>query len=166
MSEATFSSSREALQWCLEQGLISQRISEVLRVLTDSGEAMNQTMAHIEVVRATGNVSLQKYSVSPRFAVLHRMGLIREVGLNPCPITGRHTMFYEATCSRPCMSEAEAMHSTDRRQTNAQLKAENAELKKEVGQLRELLNIRSASHAENEKRLRAAPLAIQSSFAL
>lgn len=163
MSSETFASSRDAFNWCLEKGIISQRVADVLKVLVEGG-AMNQTVAHTAVVRATGNVALQKYSVSPRFAVLERMGLIREIGRNPCPVTGRMTMFYEATCARPRMTEAEAMNAARSRETRAQLQAELRELREEARQLRELLNIRSASHAERERLIRQAPAQVQTNL--
>jgi hypothetical protein len=92
------------------------------------------------------------------------MGLIREVGDSPCPITGRGTMFYEATCSRPRMTEAEAMKAPRPKETVAKLKAELAEITKERDQLREILNLRSASHQAMQERLRSAKPQIQTSF--
>lgn len=157
----SFQTSREAYEWCLENNVISQRVADVLKALVEADGPMNQTMTHTVVVRITGNLGLSKYSVSPRFAVLERMGLIREVGPNPCPVSGRSTMYYEATCAQPTCSEAHAMKVADRKETMNALKLENKELREEAAKLRELLNLRSASHAERERRIKAAPVAVQ-----
>lgn len=159
----SFETSREAYEWCVANGIVSQRVAEVLKVLSEGGP-MNQTMAHQAVVRATGNVALAKYSVSPRFAVLERMGLIRNIGRNLCPVTQRSTIFYDVTCKAPTCTEAEALNAADRREMVSTLKAEIVELKKEVEQLRELLNMRSASHAERERRIKSTPVVVQTSF--
>jgi DNA-binding MarR family transcriptional regulator len=161
MNPETFATSREALAWCIEHGVISTRVADVLRALVEADGPMNQTMTHSAVVRITGNLALSKYSVSPRFAVLERMGLIRETGSAPCPISGRSTVFYEATSSRPTCTEGEAMASADRKETMRALKLELAEVTKERDQLRELLQLRSASHAAREKRIRETPVPVQ-----
>ncbi len=165
MSTETFQTSKEAYDYCVANGLISKRVQEVLQVLNyGSAPAMNQTMVHQAIVRMTGNVALEKYSVSPRFAVLERMGLIREAGRQPCPVTRRTTMFYEATTNRPRCTEAEAMKAPNRRETIAALKKELAEVRGERDQLRELLNLRSASFHERERRLASSPVLVQTSF--
>lgn len=159
-NESKFSTSAEAYAYCLENGIISQSVAEVLKAICDGG-SMNQTMCHQAIIRSTGKVGLEKYSVSPRFAVLERMGLIREVGKYPCPVTNRTTVFYDATMTKPVMSEGDALKNADKRELMKTLKDRNTELEAEVKQLRELLNIRSASFAAREARILAAPVAIQ-----
>lgn len=163
MSEAnTFPSSREAYEFCVANNLISKRVAEVLKVL--AGGPMNQTMAHQAIVRETGRVALEKYSVSPRFAVLERMGLIRDIGRQRCPVTGRSTTFFEATNTPPTCTEKQASDMAARRATMATLKAELAEVRKENENLREILNLRSASFHERERRLKETPVAVQTTI--
>ena len=163
MSSESFSSSREAYRHCVESGLISKRVAQVLAVIVDQGP-MNQTMAHQAIVKETGIVGLEKYSVSPRFAVLLRMGLIREIGRQRCPVSRRATVYYEATHSRPLCTEAEAMDVAPRKNSLAQLKAENAELKKENARLAELLNTRTLAAQHREECIRHRPVPVQTSF--
>lgn len=163
MSSESFSSSVEAYRHCVDSGLISRRVAEVLETLVDGGP-MNQTMVHQAIVKRTGIVGLEKYSVSPRFAVLERMGLIREIGRQPCPVSRRATVFYEATHSRPLCTEAEAMDAGPRKNSLKQLKAENAELREENEKLRELLNVRAAAVAHKEERIRERPTPVQTTL--
>lgn len=163
MSTESFASSREAYQHCVETGLISKRVAEVLETLVENGP-MNQTMAHQAIVKKTGIVGLEKYSVSPRFAVLERMGLIRQIGRQQCPVSRRATVFFEATNARPVCTESEAMSVAPRKNSLAQLKAENAELRSDNEKLRELLNLRSAAVAEREERIRANPTPVQTTL--
>lgn len=162
MSEATFETSKEAYDYCMEQGLLSQRVAEVMKALVDASGPMNQTMVHQAIVRESGKVGLEKYSISPRFVVLERMGLIREAGKGACPVTKRTTIFYEPSLLKPVMSEPEAMKAApDRKRTISELERQNKELTEENAKLRELLNMRSASHAERERRIRETPVAVQ-----
>jgi hypothetical protein len=163
MSTESFQSSREAYQHCLATGLISRRVAEVLETLVDAGP-MNQTMVHQAIIKRTGIVGLEKYSVSPRFAVLERMGLIREIGRQPCPVSRRSTVFYEATNLRPLCTEAEAMDVAPRKNSMAQLKAENAELRTENEKLRELLNVRTAAVNHREDCIRKNPTPVQTTL--
>lgn len=165
MSEVSFQTSRAAYLWCVENKLVSKRIAEVLDVMTEEGAPMNQTMVHQAIIRKTKNVALEKYSVSPRFAVLERMGLIRESGRQICPVSRRSTVFFEVVCAAPMMTEAEAMNAAKRRETMATLKRENAELRKENESLRELLQQRSAAYQAREERIRTAPVLHQTSMA-
>ena len=158
-----FATAKEAYDWCIANKVVSQRVAEVLHALT-LNSPMNQTMTHQAIIRSTGKVGLEKYSVSPRFAVLERMGLIREHGRLPCPVTKRTTVFYEATWQRPKMTEGEALKSGDKKELNTQLRRQVAELEKEVRDLRELLNLRSASFADRESRIAAAPVHVQESL--
>lgn len=163
MSETnTFPSSREAYEYVVAKGFVSKRVAEVLHAMLAG--PMNQTMAHQAIVRETGNVALEKYSVSPRFAVLERMGLIRDIGRQRCPITGRSTTFFELTNLEPACTEKEASDMAARRATMATLKAEIKELRKERDDLREILNLRSASFQERERRLKENPVAVQTSM--
>lgn len=164
MSEEPFSTSAEAFKWCVENGVVSQRVAEVLKVLCDGMHAMNQTMAHQAIIQETGKVGMEKYSVSPRFVVLERMGLIRQVGKLPCPVTGRTTLFYEPTNTRPKCSEAEALKPQKTRESDEALRKEIAELKEDNAKLRELLAIRSARSKERSESIRRTPIAIQTSF--
>jgi hypothetical protein len=163
MSNDSFNTARDAYNWCLDNGVLSKRLQEVMAVMANGG-TFNQTTAHLEVVKQTGNVGLQKYSVSPRFAVLERMGLIKETGTGPCPVSGRETVFYEATLCRPKMTEAEAMKVARKRDTADSLRQENADLRKENAELRELLNLRSAAFKDREQRARNAPVAVQTTM--
>ena len=163
MISDTFTTSREAYAWCVEQGLISKRVEEVLQVLLDDGP-MNQTMAHQAIVRKTGIVGLEKYSISPRFATLERMGLIRSIGQQACPVTKRSTNFYEATNRRPICTEAEANNSAPRRALIKSLEAENKELKEQLAKATELLNMKSEAFKDRERRMKAEPVAIQTSL--
>jgi len=156
-NESTFSTSKEAYDWCIENGVISKRVADVLKVMADDMMPMNQTMAYNAVVKDTGNVALEKYSVSPRFAVLERMGLIEEAEKSACPVTGRTTVFYRLTLRKPVMSEGEAVKNAGKRALVSSLKAELKELKEKCAKLEELLNMRSASHAERQRRIAAAP---------
>ena len=161
MSEKKFETAKAAYAWCLENKVISQRVAEVYQALCDGMSAMNQAMVHQAVIVATGKVGLERYSCSPRFSVLLRMGLIRVTGKGPCPVTGRQTVFYEPTLARPVMTEAEAYASAMKRENAAELRRELEAVKKENAQLNELLNLRSASFHEREARIAATPLAIQ-----
>lgn len=165
MSSETFATSREAYQYCIDQGLVSKRVAEVVEALVEGGP-MNQTMAHQAIVKKTGIVGLEKYSVSPRFAVLLRMGLVRELGRQTCPVSRRGTMFYEATNSRPVCTEAEAMDVAPRKNSMAQLKTENAELLDEVKKLRELLNMRINAARHREERINQTLTPVQTLFAM
>jgi hypothetical protein len=132
-------------------------------VLVEDGP-MNQTMAHQAIIRKSGIVGLEKYSISPRFATLERMGLIRNVGQQCCPVTKRTTNFYEATNNRPACTEAEANNAAPRR---ALLKAQAArikELEEQVAKLTELLNMKSEAFKDRERRIKEAPVATQTSF--
>jgi len=160
MNSEKFQTSREAYTYCVENGLISRRVEEVLEVVLESGP-MNQTMAHQAIVRKTGIVGLEKYSISPRFATLERMGLIRSIGQQACPVTRRSTIFYEATNSRPICTEAEANNAAPRRALLKTLTEENVQLKEQVRHLTELLNMKSQSFQEREKRIKAAPVEVQ-----
>jgi hypothetical protein len=124
-------------------------------------------MAYNYVVKVTGQVALQKYSISPRFAVLIRMGLIRECGQGPCPLTGQTTTFYEATLTRPVMAESEALKAP-RQMGRADLKLieENRALKEEIAALKELLQVRSAGHKYRDDMITRAPVPVQTAFAL
>lgn len=159
----SFQTSREAYEHCVESGLISKRVAEVLEVLVEDGP-MNQTMAHQAIVRRTGIMGLEKYSISPRFATLERMGLIRVVGKQPCPVTRRPTVYYEATNLPPKCTEAQANDARERRSTIKSLEARCAELEADKKQLTELLNLKSGSFHERERRIKNTPLAIQTSF--
>lgn len=164
MSSESFASSIKAYRHAVDSGLVSRRVAEVLETLVDAGVPMNQTMVHQAIVKRTGIVGLEKYSVSPRFAVLERMGLIREIGRQPCPVTKRATVFYEATRSKPVCTEAEAMDAGPRKNSLKQLKAENAELREENEKLRELLNVRQAAVAHREVILTQRPAAVQTTL--
>lgn len=162
MSETAFQTSKEAYEYCKENGLLSERADAVLKALIDSAGPMNQTMVHNAIIRETGVVGMQKYSISPRFAVLERMGLIREVGEGPCPVSKRRTVFYEPTLNKPVMTEAQAENSApDKKRTISDLTKRVAELEDENKKLRELLNMRSASFREREERIRNAPVEVQ-----
>lgn len=163
MNPESFSSSRESYRHCVESGLISKRVEQVLAVIVEQGP-MNQTMAHQAIVKETGIVGLEKYSVSPRFAVLERMGLIRQIGRMRCPVSRRATVFFEATNSLPLCTEAEAMDVAPRKNSMAQLKAENAELRAENEKLRELLNVRTAAVAHRDECIRANPTPVQTTL--
>ena len=106
MSESTFATSRQAYEYCMAHGLITQREALVLDALVNCGP-MNQTMTYRQIVRATGDSDMVDRSVGPRFAVLERKGLIREVGKRKCPYTDRLTVFYEATANKPVVEQAE-----------------------------------------------------------
>jgi len=163
MNSEPFATSREAYTWCVEQGLISKRVEEVLQVLVDDGP-MNQTMAHQAIIRKTGIVGLEKYSISPRFATLERMGLIRSIDSQACPITHRTTKFYEATNRRPICTEAEANNSAPRRALIKSLEAQVKDLTSQLGKATELLNMKSEAFKEREKRIKAEPVAVQGSL--
>lgn len=153
--------SNEAYAYCIDKGLISQREAEVLKAITEKGR-MNQSMAHAEVALSTNNPHLQRHSIGPRFAMLERMGLIRQDGKDECPFTGRQTLFYVATGNKPTHRPKNS--AAEHRQTVAALQDRIKELETENGKLRELLNMRSTAHKEREERLRKWPTAKQESL--
>jgi hypothetical protein len=99
--------------------------------------------------------------VSPRFAVLERMGLIEQVGKHPCPVTGRSTVFFRSTNEKPRCSEGEALKPKKSRVNEAALLKQIEDLKKENAQLMQLLEIRRAKYANREEKLKAARIEIQ-----
>ncbi|MDX2187741.1 MAG: hypothetical protein SFV32_12470 [Opitutaceae bacterium] len=160
MSNESFQTSSEAYHWAVDSGVVSEREAQVLNVLQQG--RMNQTMAHQAIVRLTGK-SIEKYSVSPRFAVLLRMGLIREVGKGPCPVSNRTTVFYELTNQRPKCTHAEALkqNKDERQKTREVLERELREMQEENQRLRALLDIRTKKNAQAAERIRTQPVAIQ-----
>jgi hypothetical protein len=163
LNPVTFETSRDAYGWCIENNVISKSVAEALKVMSE-GVPLNQTLAYQAVVRTTGNMGLESRSVGRRFSVLRRMGLIREVGKSPCPVTGRPTLFFEATNTRPTCTEAEAIKSANKRELPAEVVAELKLLREDNAKLRELLNMRSQAHQEREERIRRAPVQIQTDF--
>lgn len=164
MNEETFQNSKEAYEWTKTAGVLSESIAETFKAICEEFPA-NQTMIHVAIVKATGRTALQKYSVSPRFAVLMRMGLITISNRSACPVTGRTTAFYSPTLRRPTCTEAEAAKAARTREDVAPLKARIRELEDENRQLRELLEIRSASHKQAEERIRVRqPIELQSNL--
>lgn len=152
MSPNAFSTSKQAYEFCKTSGLLSERVALVLRALIDAPGPMNQTMTHQAVIRVTGKM-MEKYSISPRFAVLERMGLIREAGRGDCPVSGRQTVFYEPTSCRPLCTEAEAMNVPRRADSISKMKLRIAELETENNQLKELMEIRSDRFRDREQKI-------------
>jgi hypothetical protein len=162
--KATQETSREAYQYLIDNDLISPRVAEVLKALVDASGPMNQTMTHQAIIRVTGKVGLEKYSVSPRFAVLERMGLIQEAGRGACPVTGRTTVFYEPTYARPLKTETEATKNIGRKESEATLRRQNAELTEENAKLRELLDMRTSTFEQRDQKIRLTRVELQQSF--
>lgn len=160
---ATQETSRESYHDYVASGMVSQRVTEVLLEITEGGP-MNQTMAFQAVIRRTGKQGVVKDAIGPRFATLERMGLIRQVGTYPCPVTKRSTVFYEATKGKATCTEKEANNRAGKRALASKMMAENAALTVEVKQLRELLNLRSEAYRNREERIKASPVAVQGSF--
>jgi hypothetical protein len=132
----TFQTSKEAYEWCLANNVVSHRMLEVFSVICGKGP-INAGMVYRELQEI--NPSLTEHSITPRFAVLLRMGLIHIVDKRACPYTKRNTVFYEATNQLPTCTMAEAIAMVKGKPMVARLLHENEELKRRVKELEALV---------------------------
>jgi len=103
----TKETSREAYRELLESGKLSERLEQVLWALEKEGPG-NRTMVWMRVNKRTDKL-IPIDSISPRFAVLERMGMVRQAGIKPCPQTRRNTIWWERTETiKPLMPASEA----------------------------------------------------------
>lgn len=164
MKEQTFETSLAAYNHAIEHELIGARAALVLKALVDATQPLNQRMVYQAIVKETGTVGLDKDSVSPRFSTLLRLRMIREVGKGKCPLSGRQTMFYEATTTIASGVPLEIDERAERRASLKTLTRENAELKRRVAELEELLNMRSAAMRERDAKIKITPVEVQTTL--
>lgn len=113
------STSAETYRAIIKEGTYGKTLLMVLKCISES-EPINQTMAY-EVLKKN-SPGLQKYTISPRFSVLERMGLIQQAHVDKCPFSQRNTVFWKLTGrTHPVMSASEA--------AKAVTKAKDARLK-------------------------------------
>lgn len=80
------------------EGLLSKRRWEAYSTLFNHGPITAMETAR----KIPGTLD---HSISPRFAELKRMGLIREVGERACRITGRNCIIWDVTNNLPIKFE-------------------------------------------------------------
>lgn len=103
--------SKEAYEQIKSNGTLGKTLDMVLECVALAGP-INQTEA-CEWINKRQKTNKQKYSYSPRFAVLERMGLIEQHSVEPCPVSGRPTVKWASTClTVPIMKSTEATKLT------------------------------------------------------
>ena len=79
-----------------DENLLSRLRWEVYDCLYHHGP-----LTQMETCRKLNNPNRQDRSYMPRFAELHNMGVIKEVGQRVCSITGREVLLWDVTNSLP-----------------------------------------------------------------
>jgi DNA-binding MarR family transcriptional regulator len=79
------------------EGLLSKRRFEVYRAIYNKGPmTQNETLHYLNAPQS---------SITPRFAELERMGVIKAIGERSCSITGRVVLVWQTTNNLPVKYE-------------------------------------------------------------
>lgn len=112
------------------EGLLSKRRWEVYDTIFKHGP-----MSIGMVCEILSKLKIDSRSISPRFAELKEMGVIKEVYEGTCQATGRQVIFVDVTSKLPVKLNKEQKKTKN--QIIEELKQENALLRKQIQQFQD-----------------------------